>query len=141
MKPLRVVWTFVAVGSSFPILGLTLGLAAWNGVNWAVCLYLIASAGGFIGLLAGFRSAFSARKILRWITCVSALAIISVSVIYASGFIFGRAAGVPLGYTMYSGGSQARLQAPVLAVYAVAILCCLIEALLYIPCDRKLKTT
>jgi len=78
---LLVLWTLLAVGSSFPVLAETLGSAAWNGVNFIACLYLIASIGGTIGLFAGFCSAFSQRKVLKWITFVSALAIITLSAI------------------------------------------------------------
>jgi hypothetical protein len=58
---LRVLWTLLAVVSSYPVLGVTTGSAAWNGVNFAVCLYLIASAVGSIwptfGALFGVLSA------------------------------------------------------------------------------------
>ncbi len=131
---LRVMWTFLAVGSSLPVLAETLGSAAWNGVNWVVWLYLIASAGGSIGLVAGFCSAFSQRRVLKWITCVAALAVVSVSAIYAAGFIFNRTAGVPLSDPIYFGS----FHAPILLLYAVAILVCLVETLLYLPGHRKL---
>jgi hypothetical protein len=126
---LRVVWTFLAVGSSLPILAYTVGSAAWNGVNWVVWLYLIASAGGSIGLLAGFCSAFSRSTGLKWITCVAALAVVLVSAIYAAGFTFGRTAGMPLNDPMYFGS----FHAPILLLYANAVLCCLAEAMLYFP--------
>ena len=101
-----------------------------------MCLYLIASVGGSIGLLAGFCSAFSHSKVFKWITCVAALAVVSVTAIYAEGFIFGRAAEVPLSDPMYFGS----FHAPILLLYAAAILCCLVEALLYFPAERKLLT-
>jgi ABC-type branched-subunit amino acid transport system permease subunit len=126
---LRILWTFLALASSLPVLADTLGSAAWNGVNFVVCLYLIASAGGSIGLLAGFYSAFSHGRVLKWITCVAALAVVSVSAIYAAGFVFGRTAGVPLSDPMYFGS----FHAPTLLLYAIAIFCCLVEALLYLP--------
>jgi hypothetical protein len=126
---LRVVWTFLAVGSSFPILADTLGSAAWNGVNFVGCLFLIASVGGTVGLLAGFYSAFSLRTVFRWITFASALTIVALSAIYAAGFIFTRTEGVPLNSPIYFGS----FQMPILLLYAIAILCCFAEALLYLP--------
>jgi hypothetical protein len=113
----------------------TLGSAAWNGVNFVVCLYLVASVGGTIGLLAGFRSAFSQSKVLEWITCVSALGVTALSAIYAAGFIFSRSDGVPLNSSIYFG----RFQAPILLLYGIAILCCLVETLLYFPRGKKLE--
>ncbi len=134
---LQVLWTFLALGSSLPVLADTVGSAAWNGVNWVVWLYLIASAGGTIGLLAGFCSAFSQRRALKWITCVGALVVVALSAIYAAGFIFNRTAGVPLSDPMYFGS----FQAPILLLYAAAILCCLVEALLYLPGYRKMEAS
>src|SRR5689334_20918820 len=49
---LRVLWTLLAAVSSLPVLFDTVGSAAWNGVNFVVCLYLIASVAGTIGLFA-----------------------------------------------------------------------------------------
>lgn len=135
MKQLRVLWTFLAVASSFPVWADTVGSAAWNGVNWIVCLYLIASTGGFIGLLAGFWSAFSSRSFPKWVTCFAALAVVVVSAIYAAGFIFTRTAGVPLSEPIYFGS----FHPPILVLYAAAILCCLVEALLYFPGGRRLE--
>ena len=132
---LRVLCTLLAAISSFPVLAFTVGSAAWNGVNFVVCLYLIASVAGTVGLVAGFCSAFSQRRLLEWITCVSALAIVALSAIYAAGFIFGRTPGVPLSDPIYFG----RFHAPILLLYGVAFLCCLIEALLYFPHDKKLQ--
>jgi len=132
---LRVLWTSLAVLSSLPVLADTLGSAVWNGANFVVCLYLIASVGGTICLLAGFCSAYSQKTLLRWITCVGALAVVSVSAIYAAGFAFGRTAGVPLSDPMYFGS----FHAPILLLYAAAIFCCLVEALLYRPGRRKLE--
>jgi hypothetical protein len=131
---LRVLWTLLAVVSSFPVLVVTIG-SAWNGVNLVVCLYLIASAVGTIGLVAGLCSAFSQWRLLGWITCVGALAIVALSAIYAAEFIFGRTPGAPLGDPMYFDG----FHAPVLLLYVVAFLCCLVEALLYFPGNRELE--
>ena len=114
----------------------TIGSAAWNGINWVVQFYLIASIGGSAGLLAGFYSPFSQRRILQWITSVGALAIASVSAVYAAGLIFGRAAGVPLNDPIYFGN----FHAPVLSLYAAAILCCLVEVLLYFPRGIRMDT-
>jgi hypothetical protein len=132
---LRVLWTLLAVVSSYPVLGVTIGSAAWNGINFAVCLYLIASAVAPFGLLSGLCSAFSQRRLLEWITCGGALVIVVLSAIYAAGFIFGRTPVVPLSDPMYFG----RFDAPILLLYGFAFLCCLIEALLYFPGNRKLE--
>ena len=131
---LRVVWTFLAVGSSLPVLADTLGSAAWNGVNWVVWLYLIASAGGSIGLVAGFCSAFSQRRVLKWITCVAALAVVSVSAILRCRIYLQSHGRGALSDPMYFG----TFHAPMLLLYAVAILCCMVEALLYLPGHREL---
>lgn len=132
---LRVLWTILAAVSSLPVLFNTVGSAAWNGVNFVVCLYLIASVAGTVGLFAGFWSAFSQRRLLEWITCVSALAIVVLSAIYAAGFIFERTPGIPLNDPMYFG----RFHAPILMLYCVAFLFCVFEALLYFPRDRTLR--
>lgn len=129
----RAVWTLLAVMSSLPVLADTVGSAAWNGVNFVVCLYLIASIAGTIGLMAGFWSAFSQRRFLEWITCISAFAIVALSAIYAAGFIFGRTPGVPLSDPIYFG----RYHAPILMFYGAAFFFCVIEALFYFP--RKLQ--
>ena len=137
MKSLRVLWTFLGIVSSFPVLADTLGSAAWNGVSWVGWLYLIGSAGGSIALFAGFYSAFSPRRTLQWITCVAALAVVSVSAVYAAGFILGRTAGVPLSDPIYFG----RFHAPILLLYMAAILCCSVEALLYFPSRKGLAAS
>jgi hypothetical protein len=134
---LRMAWTFLAVMSSLPVWGETLGSAAWNGMNWIVCLYLIVSTGGSVGLLAGFCSAFSPRRIFKWITFVAALAVLSLSAIYAFGFIFRRTPGIPLGDPMYFTIFVGTFHAPILLLYAVAIFSCLVEALLYVPGPRE----
>ena len=136
---LRMAWTFLAVMSSLPVWGETVGSAAWNGVNWIVCLYLIASTGGCVGLLAGFCSAFSHRRIFKWITFVAALAVLSLSAIYAFNFIFSRTPGVPLGDPMYFTIFSGTFHAPILLLYSIAIFSCLVEALLYVPSQREPK--
>jgi len=132
---LRALWTFLAIVSSFPILANTLGSAAWNGVNFVVCLYILASVGGTVGMLAGFCSAFSQRTVLKWITFMGALVLVTLGAIYAAGFIFSRSDGVPLDSPVYFGS----IRAPILLLYAIAILCCLVEALLYFPGRRRLE--
>jgi hypothetical protein len=135
VKSIGVAWTILAIGTSIPVLADTVGSAAFNGINWAMWFFLIASVGGSIGLFSGFYSAFSRRRVPKWITCVAALAVVSVSAIYSAGFIFGRTAGVPLSDPMYFGS----FHLPILLLYAAAILCCVVEALLYCPGDRELK--
>jgi hypothetical protein len=109
-------WTFLSLASAFLIWALTIAAAAWNGANFAVWSYLITSTLGTIGLLAGF-FALSRRKIFNWITLISAIAIATLSVIYAAEFIINRAPRVPL-------------NDPLIAIYAGALLCCSMRALL-----------
>jgi hypothetical protein len=131
---LRSFWTLVSLASSVLILGMVVGLAAWSGINFAVGLYLFFSFGGTIGLFAGFLAAFSTKRLVSWITCVSALAVAGVSGFLGLGFLFYRPPGVPLNSPIFIGG----LSVPLLLVYCVALVCCIIEAFLYFP--RKIKT-
>jgi hypothetical protein len=134
----RLLWTLLAATSSLLIFADTLGDAAWNGLNFVMCLYLAASVAGSIGIVVGFCSAFSQRRSLEWITCVSALVVAGLIAIYAAGFIFGRTSGVPLNDPIYFGHSG-HFHAPILLLYAAAFLCCLVEARLYFPRPRKLE--
>jgi hypothetical protein len=131
---LSVLWTLLSLASAFFIFADALGTAAWCGVNFAGGLYLVLSAGGFLGLFTGFFSAFSRRRVIAWITCSSSLAIATLSAIFALGFILGRTAGVPLSDPIFMG----RFSAPILSLYGVAFVCCSVEAALYFPKTRKL---
>lgn len=133
---LRALWTLVTLASSFPILGIVLGGAAWNGVNFVVGFYLFISIGGFVGLFAGFGAAFSHKRLLAWITCVSAVAIGILSAFFACSFVLTRESDVPLNSPLLIGG----FQIPILSLYAAAVICCSIEALLYFPKPKKLRT-
>jgi hypothetical protein len=129
-------WTLLSVASAYPIWALTVGSAAWNGVNFAVCVYLIASTGGILGLLAGFWSAFSPRRVPSWTTSASAAAIACLSLVYTAGFIFARDPGVPWNDPFYLG----IIHAPLIAFYAAGFVCCSLEALIYFPRIRKPKS-
>lgn len=82
---------------------MVLGSAAWNGVNFAMALYLFFSIAGFIGLFAGFCAAISRKAVISWLASMSALAILFLSVIFAFGFIFDRSPGVPFGKAFHAG--------------------------------------
>jgi hypothetical protein len=125
---LSAVWTFLALAAAFPILADCVGTAAWNGVNVAVALYLLLSIGGFLGLIAGFIAAFSRNRLFAWITCISALAFVALSIVFATGFLCCRTPGVPLTDPMYFG----RLHIPVIALDGAAFIVCSVEALLFI---------
>jgi hypothetical protein len=131
---LRVLWTLLSLGSAFFVLGLVLGDAAWNGVNFALGLYLVLSVGGLLGILGGFFSVFSHRRVYEWITCAGSATIAGLSAIFAFGFIFSRARGTPLNGPIIIGG----VQVPLLLFYGWACLCCAIEAALFYPRVRKL---
>jgi hypothetical protein len=131
---LKAFWTLFSLVSAFFVLGFVLGDAAWNGVNFVLGLYLVLSVGGFLGLFAGFCSAFSRKRVFAWIACVSSLTIACLSAILALGFIFGRTPGVPLSNPI----SYGPVQVPLLLLYGVALVCCSIEAALYYPSAQKL---
>jgi hypothetical protein len=122
-------WTLLSLASSLPILAMVLGSAAWNGVNFAVGSYLFLSAGGVAGLLVGFVAAFSRKKLLGWITCVSAGTIAGLSALFACSLLLDRSRGVPLSGPVIIGGVHASM----IVFYGVAFVCCCLEALLYFP--------
>lgn len=129
----RIVWTIASIAAALPILGLTLASAAWNGVNLAVWLCLIAGGAGVLGLIAGFCSAFSNGRFWAWTTISGAVLIALLSAIYAGGFVFSRSPETPLGDPV----SVGVIHAPLLAFYAVAFFCCSVEAALYFPRTRR----
>ncbi len=131
---LRGLWTLLSLPSAFLVLGDVLGGAAWNGVNFVVVLYIVLSAGGFVGLILGFWAACSRTKILLWITSVSALAIAGLSALFAISFIFYRTPGIPLSHPVFIGP----LHVPILLIYGAAFVFCSIEALLYLPKPGRL---
>jgi hypothetical protein len=91
------------------------------------CIFFL-SIGGFLGLLAGFIAAFSHNRLFAWITCISALAIVALSIVFASAFLCCRTRGVPLTDPMYFG----RLHVSNIALYGAAFIVCSVEALLFI---------
>jgi hypothetical protein len=128
-------WTIVSLAFAFFILTDNLGYAAWNGVNFVMCLYLLLSAAAFLGLFAGLRAAVSQRRLSAWVTCVSALVIAGLSALFACSFIFSRTPGVPLSYPIFIGS----FHAPLILLYWLAFFCCVTEALLFLPKTRKRK--
>ena len=72
---LRVPWTLFSLASAFFILVDNLSYAGWNGVNFVLGLYLVLSLGGFLGMFAGFVSAFSRKTVFAWITVASSVVI------------------------------------------------------------------
>jgi ABC-type branched-subunit amino acid transport system permease subunit len=106
---------------------MVVGGAAWNGINFAVAIYLMMSIGGVLGLLAAFPAAFRHNKTYAWITSVSASSIAIVALIFACGFMRSRSRGLQNDSPLYIGG----IHAPVIVFYGAAFLCCSIEALLY----------
>jgi hypothetical protein len=122
------VWTLLSFTSALPILAVCLGSAAWNGVNFAVALYLLLAVAGVTGLLVGFLAATSRNRLLAWITCASASAIVALSIVFAYSFLCCRTPGTPLNDPLYFG----RLHVPLIVLYGAAFLFCSIEALLFI---------
>jgi ABC-type branched-subunit amino acid transport system permease subunit len=114
---------------------MVLGTAAWNGVNFAVGLYLVLAVGGFVGLFVGLFAAFSSKRPLAWITCVSAGAIAALSAILTFGFLFDPARGVPLSSEILIGS----FHPPIIFLYGAAFVCCSIEAALYFPKTRRMQ--
>ena len=131
-------WTLLALGSSFPVLGAVVGGAAWGGVNFFVGLYLFMCVAGVIGLFTGLYAAFSRKRFFAWTTCAGALSFVALSVILAAGFIFGRDPSLPLdsGATYFG-----RFHPPDLVLYVIAIIFSGVEVLLYFPNARKLEAT
>jgi hypothetical protein len=135
---LRCLWALFALASSYPVLAAVFGVAVWGGVNFFVGLYLFISIAGVIGLLAGLYAAFSPRSFFAWAACAGALSFVVLSAILAAGFIFGRDPSLPLdsGATYFG-----RFHAPDLVLYAIAIVFCGVEFLLYFPTAIKREAT
>ena len=79
-------WTLLSLVSALPILGMTLGNAAWNGVNFWVGLYLVVSCLGILGLILGFYGAFSNKPVVLMTTALGSWCIAILSVVYAGFF-------------------------------------------------------
>ncbi len=126
---LRLLWTVISLAAGFPVVGCVLGAAAWGGINKVVVVYLVVSIVGFFRISVGVFAVFFERRVLAWITCWSGLAIATMSLILAYGFLFRRAREVPLSDPLYIGG----FHAPTLVFYGTAFVCCAVEALLYWP--------
>jgi len=131
-------WTLVAFASSLPILAIALGTAAWNGVNFAVGLYLFLSAAGSLCVLAGVFAAFFQGSIFPRIACISASVIAGLSAFFGLWFIFGRGYGVPLDEPFFFAGSA---RVPLLVIYSFAFFCSAVEVLLYLPETKRRESS
>jgi len=131
---LYTLWTLLSIASSLLILGDVLGDAAWNGVNFALGVYLLLSVGGALGLLAGLRAAFCPKGLFASIAFISAILIAALSLFFGLSFIISRAPGVPIGDPIYIAG----FRTPVVSLYGAAFLFCSVEALLFFPRHRNL---
>lgn len=128
------VWTLITFASSLLLLGLTLGDAAWNGINFVLGLYLFLNCAGSLGLIFGCFAAYSEKRALARIAFFGASVVAGLSTIFALGFIFGRTSGVPLNDPFYFFGV---VKVPILGFYAFVAACGAIEAVLYFPKTKK----
>ncbi len=126
---LTLLCTLLSFASSLHILADVLGDAAWNGLNFALSMYLFLSAAGTLGLLLGVFTVFSRKTIFAWITCISAATVAGLSILFGLSFIFGRDTEVPLNSPVYYG----HLVIPILALYGIVAVCCSAEAILFFP--------
>lgn len=126
---LSLLWTLLSFASSLLILADVLGDTAWNGINFALGLYLLLSTAGSLGLLAGAIAVFSRKAFFAWITCISAATIAGLGALFSLGFIFGRDSQVPLNDAVHYG----HVAISVLALYAAAFVCCSVEILVCFP--------
>lgn len=136
-KLLRVIWTSFSVVSAVQILGITLGDAAWNGINLWMGLYLTASGLGTVALFVGFYSAFSKRRFFSWVTFCGALSLVGLSGVYSVGFLIEREPGRLLLDPIYIGG----VPLPLLVIYGAAFVFCSLEAIFYFPHFRELENS
>lgn len=128
-------WTAIAATSAVPIFFDTLGTAAWNGVNFAMAIYLFVSAAGLLAILAGFCAAFSGKALFHWVSFIGSVSIALLSLTFAASFILSRTPGVPLNdwYEIFG------IKAPILAFYATAFGCCSVQALVQFSNGRTRK--
>jgi hypothetical protein len=123
-KLLGGVFMFLAFMSSVPILMETLGSAAWNGVNFAMAVYLFLAVLGFLGLLISLVATSSGKSVFLWIAASSAIVVGGLSLVYLGGFLFSRTPGVPLMDPLIIAG----VPIPIIAYYGFALVCCLVVA-------------
>jgi len=130
---LYTLWTLLSIGAALFILGDVLGDAAWNGINVAMGIYLLLSIAGVLGLVAGFRAAFYPKGRFALITCISALAIAGLSLLFGLSFLISRTPGVPLSDPMVIAG----FSSPIILLYCAVFFICSVEAFLFFPRNRK----
>ena len=118
------VLTFLGFLSSVPILMETLGNAAWNGVNFAMALYLLIATIGFFGLLTSLVTIRSRKSVFLWIAASSAIAVGGLSLLFLGSFVLSRTRGVPLMDSFII----ASVPMPVIAYYGFAVACCSVLA-------------
>src|SRR5438270_2701044 len=86
---LKTIWTIVAIISAVPILLEVVGIAAWNGVNFALVVYLFVSSAGVLALIASLCSPWLHSAVFQWITWFGAIGIAGLGLVFAAGFAFG----------------------------------------------------
>ncbi|MEO6805111.1 MAG: hypothetical protein ABI286_09495 [Edaphobacter sp.] len=130
-------WTLLALCGALIVLAITLGVAAWNGVNVPVALYLAFSGLATVGLLLGVALSFSTQPIFSWTTAISASVIGCLSVIYILGLLSNhlRERASLTVSDMRLGG----LHGPAINFYAFALLTCSFQVLISILKIRQLK--
>ena len=119
-KPLRGTLIFLAFVSSVLILMVTLGDAAWNGVNLVMGLYLLLATLGFLGLLISLIAIGSGKSVFLWVAASSATAIGGLSLLFLGGFLFARTPGVPLMNPLIIAG----VPIPLIAYFGFVLVCC-----------------
>ncbi len=127
----RAFWTLLSIVSAFPIWASAAVSYAMNGDTLSTRSFLFVSSASFLGLFAGFWSTSSQKKTSSWITFGSAAAIVVLVLIYAVGS-FTREPSVPWNQQV-SLGFGTGLMVPLIVIYAFALNCCLVEALLHYP--------
>ncbi len=128
-------WTLVAIVSAIPILLYVLSYAAWNGVNFAMAVYLFVSSAGLLALAASFCSPCLQKTVFRWISWSGAVGIACLGLVFGAGFVFGRNPEVPWN----SGPTIGPIEVPFLAVYGFAVVACAIQAVLQFPSRGQVR--
>ncbi|MGA7156851.1 MAG: hypothetical protein WBY53_08405 [Acidobacteriaceae bacterium] len=98
-----------------------LGNAAWNGINFAMALYLIFAAGAATGLAIGLGMSFSDKSCFAWISEICASITATLNVVFLFGFLLGRAKGVSLTSTFVWFGV---VPVPLIVGYSLSIIFC-----------------
>src|ERR1700733_6849262 len=92
----QAMWRVLTLVAASIILGLTLGSAAWNGVNFVMAMYLLFSLSAFVGLVVALIMWSSNKPLFVWISGLSALVVALGASIFSLGFLHGRDTSVPL---------------------------------------------